>query len=57
MLGSTQGSSGSVWVTKKGSESSLAGCEGYCEAFGFHINEKEAAGSFEQGRDRLQFVF
>lgn len=41
----------------RGSESSLAGCEGYCEAFGFHINEKEAAGSFEQGRDRLQFVF
>lgn len=56
MSGSTQGSSESVWVTR-GSESSLAGCEGYCEAFGFHINEKEAAGSFEQGRDRLQFVF
>lgn len=42
---------------QRGSESSLAGCEGYCEAFGFHIIEKEAAGSFEQGRDRLQFVF
>lgn len=40
----------------RGSEPGFAGYGGHCKPFVFHINEKEAAGAFEQGRDRTVFV-
>lgn len=48
---------GSTWYSvTRGSEPSLADYGGHCKAFGFCINEKEAAGAFEQRRDRIVYV-
>lgn len=44
-------------IDQSGSEPNFAGCEGHCKAFGFHIGEEEAAGAFEQGRDRAWVRF
>lgn len=44
------------YLVTRSSEPSLAGYGGHYKVFGFCINEKEATGAFEQGRDKTVYV-